>query len=258
MSKIFLDLLKNSLFLQCSAGRPFRCRPEPGGAGPSPRCKKPFLNNDFDMKQLVSFRVLALCGLLLLLPLSALAQRQTSGRPSLDLYGTLNLDQGVKFAGGGFSWCNYDFRGRTVIGIDVYREYHGYTEAAVVSNGEIVAPEVTHDFMATDACGSVGYMFRLLAPRSRWIILSAGGHLLAGVKYVPEMKQFKKSNTGKNYSAVGFYLGLVPDVQVEVFPFKNVSLFAGFRPRARLVSGMGGFDREWYSLSVVSGLKIYM
>lgn len=210
------------------------------------------------MTRFRSFWAAALCGLLLLLPFTGRAQRQTSGRPSLDVYGSFSLDGGMKFAGGGFSWCQYDFVGRTAIGLDVFREYHGYTEAAVYdSKGEVLAPEVSYDFVSTDACGSLGYMFRLLAPRSRWVILSAGGHLLAGVKYVPEMAGFQKSSN-KNYSSVGFYLGLVPDVQLEVFPLKNVSLYAGFRPRVRILSTVGGYDRNWYCLSVSTGLKFYL
>ena len=203
-------------------------------------------------------RGLLLCGFLLSFSLEGMCQRQTSGRPSFDGYVNFGFGNGTPFriAGGGVSWCNYDFMGRTALGLDVFTEPLYYTEPAVITNGEVVAPEIPWSFMATDICGSVGYMFRLLSPRNRSVILSAGAHLLLGAKYCPEMAGFKKSGE-KNYSQVGFFLGLVPDVQLEVFPFRNVSLYAGFRPRARLVSGIGGSDK-WLTLSATAGFKVYL
>lgn len=183
------------------------------------------------------------------------AQRQTPGRPSLDLYASFGTASAVP-AGGGFFWCNYDYSGRTCLGLDVFREWHGYTEPAIITGGKEVAPEENYEFVSTDICASVGYMFRVLAPRSRFFILSAGGHALVGIKYLPDMSSFMKSDD-KAYSSVGFYLGVVPEVQMELFPFRNVSLYGSVRPRARAISSMGGRDR-WFNLSFAGGVKIYL
>lgn len=199
--------------------------------------------------------LLTAVGLLFLSILPGLAQRQTPGRPSLDGYVTLN--QKFSPAGGGFFWCNYDFRGRTHLGLDVFREGHSFHEDAVMNNGVEVAPAVDYSFMATDVNASIGYLFRLLAPRSRTVILSAGGHLLGGVKYVPEMSGFTKSN-GKNYAQVGAYIGIVPELQFEVFPFRNVSIYISARPRLRILSTIGGKDAGWFLMSESAGFKVYM
>lgn len=230
----------------------------PGGRrepGPPVVCRSPFC-----MKKNLS-RSVALCaGLLLSVLLSAPArcQRQTSGRPSFDAYVNFAFDGGFRVAGGGALWCNYDYLGRTTLGLDVFSEGHSFTEEAVVSNGELVAPEILHEFVATDVCADVGYLFRLLSPRSRAVILSAGGHMLVGAKYAPEMSGFyKDGGSEKRYSQVGFFLGLVPEMQLEVFPFRNVSVYVSARPRVRLFSGLGGSD-GWLALSGAAGFKVYL
>lgn len=192
------------------------------------------------------------------LSVPGMCQRQTSGRPSIDGYVNFAFDGGFRVAGGGVAWCNYDYMGRTTLGLDVFSNGHTYTEEAVVTNGEVVAPEIVHKFYATDVCANIGYMFRLLAPRSRAVILSAGGHLLVGAKYAPEMSEFyKDKGANKRYSQVGFLLGLMPEMQLEVFPFRNVSLYASVCPRARIFSGLGGKDK-WFVLSGAAGFKVYL
>ena len=202
-----------------------------------------------------------LCGLLLSASLFLLgspradAQRQTPGRPSLDMYGSFG-STGFIPAGGGLVWCNYDFGGRTAIGIDVYRAPHSFTEAPIYSGKEMVAPEIHHEFMSTDVTATVGYLLRVAAPRSRAVILSAGGHLLLGVKYAPEMGGFVKDSM-RNYAQAGFLIGIAPEVQLEVFVSRNVSLYGSARPRVRVYSALGGHD-DWFRMSGAAGLKIYL
>lgn len=203
-----------------------------------------------------------LCGLLLSATIlllagqtEAAAQRQTPGRPSFDVYASFG-STGFIPCGGGFTWSNYDFAGHTAIGIDVYRGPHSFTEAAVYSGGEMVAPEIRHDFVSTDITATVGYLLRVAAPRSRAVILSAGGHLLLGAKYAPEMGTFYK-DSNKKYASAGFLIGIVPEVQFEVFLARNVSVYASARPRVAVYSALAGQDR-WLLMTGASGLKVYL
>lgn len=243
-----LDSQFFSLYLRIVVLRSGR---RPDGAGP-PMIKKPLSV----MRAFSSFTLrLLTVAVLVSLPVASRAQRQTPGRPSLDGY--VSFGPGFGVAGGGFYWCNYDFVGRTHFGLDIFREAHGFTEEAIYSSDQtMVAPESDYEFMATDVCGSVGYLYRLLAPRSRVIVLSAGGHLLFGAKAAPEMSNFKKSTTA-NYSAVGFFMGAVPEVQLELFPFRNVSLYVSARPRLRLFSSLGGRS-DWFVFSSSFGAKVYL
>lgn len=202
-----------------------------------------------------------LCGLILSAFLFLLgqadadAQRQTPGRPSFDAYASFG-STGFIPAGGGLLWCNYDFIGHTAIGVDVFRDPHSFTEEPVYSGSEMVAPEMRHDFMSTDMSVSVGYLFRALAPRSRAVILSAGGHLYMGAKYAPEMKQFMRDNI-RRHSQAGFIIGVIPEVQFEVFLSRNVSFYGAARPRLRFYSALAG-ESSWVCMSGAAGLKIYL
>ena len=141
------------------------------------------------------------------------------------------------------------------------QNWHGYSQEEKFSNDgkTLVSIPIDDEFRSTGITGTIGYMFRLLAPRNRVVVLSAGGSLLAGVRYAPQMKEYyKNGKDGATYSAVGFYLGLVPEVQFEVFPFRNVSIYVAARPRLRLVSGLGGTDAGWFQMTAAAGLKFYL
>ncbi len=198
--------------------------------------------------------------LLCLACVAASAQRQTPGRPSLDGYVSFgNTAKGFGVAGGGVAWCNYDYAGRTSIGVDVLLDRHRYVEKAVYDkSGELVYPEETHLFGSYDVCAAGGYFIRLLAPRSRSVILSAGGTLLAGVKYCKPMASFYKDDSGdKAYSSVGFLLCIVPEAQLEVFLLRSASLYASVRPRAEVVNGLGG-KSDWFKMTYAAGVKVYL
>lgn len=204
-------------------------------------------------------RIISLLAVLCMAAAPVRAQRQTPGRPSMDGYVTLaNTQRGFGLAGGGFAWCNYDYGGRTSLGVDVFLDIQTLSEEAVYdSYGELVFPEENYTFGSYDVCAAGGYFFRLLAPRSRVFILSAGGTLLVGAKYCKPVSGFYKDGGDKKYSPVGFLLGMVPEVQAELFPFRNVSLYVAARPRVEFLCGLGGHS-EWFKMSYAGGLKIYL
>lgn len=185
-----------------------------------------------------------------------ICQRQTPGRPSVVGYVSFG-GTGAVPSGGGISWCNHDFVGYSAIGVDVFRGPHVFTEPGTVSGGEVISPESVHELVSTDLAASFGYLYRVAAPRSRVVVLSAGGHVLVGAKVSQEVAGFDKvSGTGKN-SSVGVLIGVVPEAQLEVFPAKSVSLFASARPRIRVISGLAGKDR-WLIFSAGCGIKVYL
>ena len=198
---------------------------------------------------------------LLLVCFGASAQRQTPGRPSVEAYGSLAVSNPAYMGGGGAFWCNHYFNGHTLFGLDYLREHHGfYRDAVYAKDGEtMVEAPIADRFWSNDICGSIGYMFRIWAPRSRVVVFSAGGSLLAGIRYAPEMEAYPVEVGGdKMFSPVGFYMGLVPEVQFEVFPFRNVSLYLSARPRARIYCSLGGKDDGWFLFTSAFGLKLYL
>lgn len=206
-------------------------------------------------------RLLVIILMAFLFPLGLSGQRQTPGRPSFEAYGTVAFTPGVYMGGGGANWCNHYFIGHTTFGLDVYREGHNFfKDAEYASDGvTMVAPPIDDHFWSTDINGSIGYMFRIWAPRNRVVVFSAGGSLLVGVRYAPQMQLYvKDANQGKLYSAVGVYVGIVPEVQMEVFPFRSVSLYVSARPRTRIYCGLGGKDDGWLLFSGAFGLKFYL
>lgn len=210
----------------------------------------------------ISFgRLIAVVSMAFFFSLSLSAQRQTPGRSSIEVYGSVAFTPGVYMGGGGANWCNHYFIGHTVFGLDVYREGHNFfKDAEYASDGiTMVAPPIDDHFWSTDINASIGYMFRIWAPRNRVVVFSGGGSLLAGVRYAPQMQTYvKDANQGKMYSAVGFFIGIVPELQFEVFPFRNISLYISARPRARIFCGLGGKDDGWLLFSGAFGLKYYL
>lgn len=192
----------------------------------------------------------------LIFPVSAVAQRQTPGRPSVEAY--MNIS-GVPFgtAGGGAAWCNYNYNGHTVLGLDVYVHPRSLEEGAIVMDGEQVAPAVMHTLGCEDICFMGGYFWRLLAPRSRVVILSAGVTGLVGVSHCGAIASFYNESKGSNYGPVGFVLGVMPELKLEAFPLRSASVYVSARPRVRIISTLGGGDR-WLQLNYCLGVRYYL
>ena len=200
---------------------------------------------------------MTLVALLFVSAFSGLAQRQTPGRPSFDGYVTFAQRPEAGFvSGGGMAWCNYNYIGRTTLGVDVFFEPRVLVEDAVYKDNELIAPETRNVLETADVCLSGGYLLRIWAPRSRSVILSAGGTLLAGVSYCKPLTGFCREN-GKPYSAAGIFLGLVPEAQLELFPFSNVSFYGAVRPRVCFLNGLGGTS-DWFRMSYSFGFKFYI
>lgn len=173
------------------------------------------------------------------------AQRQTPGRPAIEASVTFGGITGKPFfpTGGNVAWLSHQSLGHTSIGIDFNVTpswYDFHRDAEFDDQGIILNPEVNErfNFDTYDVTAGIGYYFRLLAPRSRICILSAGAVLQFGVRCSPFMSQFVKSN-GKNYNSVGFLSTLMPELKFEFFPSTNCSLYLSCRGKIRLINGYG-------------------
>lgn len=205
--------------------------------------------------------------MLLAFSFPALAQRMTPGRQSVEVYGSFGrLGHYYGPAGGGVLRASHGYRGRLTLGVDVMGVNMGLTEEEVVEEDKetgdvtVVRPGGVFDFKGTDICASVGYLYRVWAPRSRVFVLSAGGSGLLGARCCGGLHDHVRSADGSNvkyYPSVGLVLGLVPEVQAEVFPFRNVSLYGSLRPRMTVVSTNGG-DSDWLRMGLAMGLKFYL
>ena len=198
---------------------------------------------------------------------SANAQRQTPGRPSIEgqvLFGEGLDGKKVAVSGGTITWNNYQYLFHTSFGAEVFFHPYKFIEEAVYDrDGNEIAPAVEHVYRAFDITGGAGYFIRALASRNRAFILSIGANLYTGVMYCNEISQFTKPQkaTGADpeyYNPTGYLLHLVPEAQMEVFPFSNVSIYVSARPRITLVNGLVGHsDNGWFHFSWGSGLKFY-
>ena len=198
----------------------------------------------------------------------AFAQRQTPGRFSVEAYGSvgkgfnplsLEYQEIFAFNGGGLNLSYYDYSGRMVYGVDAFMQPHCLVEEAIEDNsGNLIAPEETHYMQAVNYSASAGYLYRLWGLRSRALTLSAGASLLVGASVCEDLSLYHKSARVSEMNApVGFYLAAVPEVQLECFPFRNLSVYASFRPRMRFVDTLAG-KSDWLLLSGSFGLKVYL
>lgn len=201
--------------------------------------------------------VTAIC--LALSIVGARAQRWTPGRPSLDallVFGEGKDFTGVGINGAVVTWNNYQYLGKTSLGVDFYSHPYVFVLPEVTDKeGKVVAPQEDLVFRGYDVTLGGGYFVRALATRSRSLMLSVGVSLYAGIRYGDDVSAYEKEQ-GKNYSAVGFLLNIIPEAQLEAFPASNVSLFLSARPRLQVVNTHAG-AYDWFRFTWGLGAKYY-
>lgn len=198
------------------------------------------------------------------------AQRQTAGRHSIE--GAMFFGEDLpdwRIAGGNLSWSNYNYFGRVVYGVDFLvspMTHHVDAQYVTAKVGDTdvtseVSPAADYDLWCRDLVATGGYMFRLLAPRNRVVVLSAGASLGVGVRMSKELTgyTYQTDNYGseENYKGVGFLLQAYPEVQLEGFFLNNMSVFAIVKPRMSIVSGLK-VNPRWFYMSYGFGLKYYL
>ena len=190
----------------------------------------------------------------------AFGQRQTNGRPSIEgqvLFGEGMDYKTVAVNGGSVTWNNYQYLGHTSLGVEVFTHPYDFVLPAEYDGDILIIPELVETFRAYDLTVGGGYFIRALSTRSRTLILSVGASIYAGVRYCREVGTYvKDESSGKKYSSVGFLLNAIPEVQLEVFPFSNVSLYASARPRVCILSTLSG-QYGWFRFSWGGGVKYY-
>ena len=195
------------------------------------------------------------------------AQRQTVGRSSFEggaLFCGLT-DKSFGIAGGCINWNKYYYTGYLSVGLEVAKVPHRYVtveEAVYLPSGELLyeEEEVVNRFDALDALIGGGYHFRLLAPRSRVFILSAGLNAYAGVRHSKDVAAYtsvNKKGTEKANPDTNFALIFTPEVKAELFPFKNMSVFVSFRPKVNALILLKG-KHDLVNVYMGCGLKYYL
>ncbi len=212
------------------------------------------------MNRKFSFSALALAVFFVAGLFPAFGQRQTNGRPSIEgqvLFGEGMDYKTVAVNGGSVTWNNYQYLGHTSLGVEVFMHPHDFVQPAVYDGDILIIPDLAETLRAYDFTVGGGYFIRALSTRSRSLILSFGVSVYAGVRYCKEVGTFVKDEaSGKKYSPVGFLLNAVPEAQLEVFPFSNVSFYASARPRLRILSTLAG-EYGWFHFSWGGGIKYY-
>lgn len=224
--------------------------------GGSPR-QKPF---DSYMKHFTS-RILFCFLILLCASVSSFAQRQTPGRSSVELYGSA-----IHGYGGGIALSNYGFNGRTVFGLDVFCDHLAYYTPEIYSkDDEMVQPRIDYSYPSTQVLGTIGYLWRIYSNRSRSVVFSGGISVGLGVRYSPSMSGRSKTyddygnpSMSSSYSSVGFLCAFIPELQMEAFPARNISMFASFRPRVLPWDVLGSSYMSWFAPVASVGLKYYL
>lgn len=198
------------------------------------------------------------------------AQRQTPGRPSIDVYMNAGSISGRPFfpAGGGINYVRYGYLTRFTGGLDVSLSPLSFTEHVNAiykkdNPDELVAPEenIPYSFNAYDVLAGVGYHIRIYGTRNRVFILSAGGNFYLGARICEQLKSFTNPNKdNKQYPSVGYLMSIVPEIQAEVFPFRSVSLYLAFRPKMDILDVLSLQDYvkvNWFRPCAAFGTKIY-
>lgn len=198
--------------------------------------------------------VLTLAVILCCLP--AHAQRQTMGRPSLNAYVTLGWPGVDKFGvrGGGFTWCNFGFIGCTALGADFSIfpvDYNFHTDAIYDKEGMEIAPatDEAYRYSALDITAAQGYYFRVIGTRNRALIVNLGATLNEGVRLVPDAKIIEQPVTG-------FVMSADPELQIEFFPFHNVSFFVSAKAKMTFVNTLK--VGNWFRYGFGFGTKVYL
>lgn len=190
------------------------------------------------------------------LPLTLRAQRQTPGRPSFELSATFSqpFDQPVPVSvtGGSLIFRQYTRLANWSIGFDYFRSGHRIIDPAKYVDGALVEPEKVYPMLAQDFTLMGGYMIRIWAPRSRVVVFSAGASMYLGDKFAPAVKAYDETLPDN-----GFVFGMMPEVLFEVFPARNFSLYASFRPRVEFLTTLPG-TTEVFRLAGAFGMKYYL
>lgn len=192
--------------------------------------------------------------LLLLSSGSAHAQRQAAGRSAVGFQA--GCGPGLN---GGVRWDLFGLSGSE------------YVDLCYAGRPFMVSEEGTDDYevQSSEVTLGIGYMHRLLSTRSRSAVLSAGGGLGIGVVYALDLPL----GGGVYDDHYGVMAELMPEVDMEVFPFRNVSLFAMVRPKIRISETLGAVEkkkvggervstgvvlhRPWFNLTAGVGLRFY-
>ena len=196
----------------------------------------------------------------LLLSVEAGAQRQTPGRPSLNAQVVMipGAERMVAVGGGSVSWCSYQPTGHLALGAEVmYHPYYLTLPEMLDDDGFVVAPEEHLTLSAIDAGLGGGYFLRLLSTRNRAFIVSAGVSGFVGFRNCSALSRYEKPD-GKTYKPNGLILYFVPELQMEVFPFSNISLFVSARPRLEALNLIIGGSYPWFRFTWGGGLKFYL
>ena len=210
-------------------------------------------------------KALTAAALMLCLVPAAHAQRQTMGRPSIEgqvIFGEAMDYKKVAVNGGSVTWNNYQYLGHTSIGLEFYTHPYDFVtveDPIYDKDGSIIFPGATFvdTYRSFDITVGGGYFIRVLSTRNRALIFSVGASAYLGVRYCKEISSYvKDETTGKHYGSVGFLINIIPEAQLEVFPFSNVSLFASARPRFQVWDTMAG-KYNWFRFTWGGGLKYY-
>lgn len=196
------------------------------------------------------------------------AQRQTPGRPSIDVYMNAGPISERPFfpAGGGINYVRYGYLTRFTGGLDVSLSplsFIQHQDAVLDRDGNELAPEENnpYSFNSYDVLAGVGYHIRIYGTRNRVFILSAGGNFYLGARICEQLKSFTNPNKDdKQYPSVGYLMSIVPEFQAEVFPFRSVSLYLAFRPKMDILDVLSLQDYvkvNWFRPCAAFGTKIY-
>ena len=204
---------------------------------------------DFSFKSVLSV-------LLLLWSVCCFGQRQTPGRPGFSLMAEFSDGpKGVfpSLCGGSATWNTYQYIGNASFGVDFSAHGVSHTDEAIYdAAGTLLAPEFVYALPCYDLTAGGGYFVRLLATRSRSVILSAGAGLYAGVRVCPELGKFDTGGT------IGFLLNGYPELHFEFFPFSNVSVLVYAKPRMEILGTLSGIDVDWFRFAFGFGMKYYL
>ena len=202
------------------------------------------------------------------------AQRQTAGRSSFDLSARPALSQ----LGASLGWTRWGYSSALITTAGMYTydlpfEYHAYRweGSRIEKDPDVVLP---FEMSCTDILAGIGGLHRLASTRSRSVILSAGGTFDLGVRLYGVFREAPAypsapagsedwaipdgmNETPSSLTAGGttFVYGLSPVVQLELFPFRGVSLCLRGIPRMQFANAYG---EGWFIPDMSAGINIYL